>query len=65
MDSDLSISILIAYAIGTFVGVVLCELRFDERMGRMLRELAEEGFIKHRVNDDGDYVFIKHNSKEK
>lgn len=63
MENDLLI--LLAYAIGTFVGIMLCELRFNERVNEVLRDLAEEGFIKHRINDDGEFVFVKHNSKEK
>ena len=63
MENDLWI--LLAYVIGTFVGIMLCELRFNERVNEVLRDLAEEGFIKHRINDDGEFVFVKHNSKEK
>jgi len=63
MENDLLI--LLAYAIGTFVGIMLCELRFNERVNEVLRDLAEEGFIKHRINDDGEFIFVKHNSKEK
>ncbi len=63
MENDLLI--LLAYAIGTFVGIMLCELRFNERVNEVLRDLAEEGFIKHHINDDGEFVFVKHNSKEK
>ena len=62
MDNDLWI--LLAYGIGTFVGIMLCELRFEERVNEVLRDLAEEGFIKHRINDDGDFVFIKSSDKE-
>jgi len=59
IDSQLSLYTLIAYGIGTFVGIMLMEFRFEKRVAGILREMADEGFLKHTIEDNGDYIFHK------
>jgi len=36
----------------------------EQIIGKMLDELIEKGFIKSRVNDDGEVVLMKYNDNE-
>ena len=59
MDLELTLCAFGIYAIGTLVGVALSESRFESRMKNVLRGMAEDGFIRHRVEDD-TIVFLKY-----
>ena len=63
MDLELTLYVFGAYIVGSIVGAILSESRFEDRVRDILFEMAEEGYLRHRVEDD-NIVFLKYDNKE-
>lgn len=52
--------LLLAYTIGTVFGM---KLNFNRVIGMTIDNLIENGFLRHRTNDDGEVEILPYKEK--
>lgn len=50
----------IAYIIGSLSGFIIASRFLRERENRLLDLLIDEGFLKHRIDDNGNVIIVKY-----
>jgi len=51
---------MIAYGTGTIAGVILTRYQIARKQNELLDLLIDEGFLRSKVNNDGNIVLVKY-----
>jgi len=51
---------LIAYGIGTITGLFITRYQINDAIHLMLDNLVDNGFLRHRKDDEGNVVILKY-----
>lgn len=65
----MDVSWILPYTLGSVISLFIFYNTFkafatEQIVGKMLDELIAKGFIKSRVNEDGEVVLMKYNEEE-
>lgn len=55
---------MIAYGAGTIAGVILTRYQIARKQNELLDLLIDEGFLRSKVNNDGNIVLLKYHDNQ-
>lgn len=60
IDMEEVILQLLAYGIGTITGLFITRYQVNDAIHLMLDNLVDNGFLRHRKDDEGNVVILKY-----